>query len=830
MASEEGLKILLKAEVQDFLKDMKSAKDAISNAASSTAEAVKSFLGFSSAAEGATTASEALTNSLNNESKAADRSGKSWNQLGKYIFEQTYQRNVMIQQVNQGVGSWKLEAKAVEGAGEAVGKTGAKNASTTRTLHDLSNVLIQSTTSGVGLERALIRTVEAFDFTQKSAGGFKEGLKALGGAILGPSGIILGISAIVTGATILIQKYGSLGNAVQALNPFLSEQAKVQAELNGELLKGANAVGGELAKLDLLYKSAKDLNVPLSERRRITDELIKQYPDTFNGLTAEAIATGKADTAYKSLTKTLLAQAAVKAGNELIAQQGKSLLELRLESEALQKELKDLQQNGTKSSFANPFGKDIVQNSKDIEAIQNRINANKAKQNELDRKAALIQQEQLKIVEQFGTKSLGLSGATDVTKIAAQLTNELGKIDEKTQLTGESAKRVAKDKLSLLTKAFEDIATIGGDKAKPILQDIGGQIAKLQPIADATVKKTRTISDVLKDLNAALAATDAQSKLFGGTADNLANEKITALNKAFDQLVKLGLKPASPELKKISDQINLLSASIIGVKPLDTILAQPLGKQVTFTNVKPLTADEYAKAVGLKNFKSELKLDPKIKLEPIFRQTPALENLTTFSKAFVDKMAKLSADAKAAFKKNYIVWGDALTSGVAPAIVNLGALLQSGISDTLANFGEGLGKAIASGDFANALNSIVNSMSAFIVSFGKQLIEAGTLALIAQKSLIANPYIAIAAGIGAIAIGTALKNSVPSFATGGVVNGPTLAMIGDNPSGVEYMIPKEVMDKVGGNSDPFIAETRVSGSDLLVLVKRAGLNQNRING
>mgnify|MGYP006196074823 CR=1 FL=1 len=344
--------------------------------------------------------------------------------------------------------------------------------------------------------------------------------------------------------------------------------------------------------------------------------------------------------------------------------------------------------------------------------------------------------------------------------------------------------------------------------------------------AEKTGKHIRTVADILKVLNASLAATDAQYKLFGGTTDNLAQEKLKALNKAFDDLVKIGLKPTSPELKKVADQINLISASIIGVEPLTTVLAQKLGKQVKITKVKPLTPEQLAELTGIKE-ESQLFLKPKINIEPIYQTTPALENLDKFSKLFTAKMAKMAKDAKDAFNKNYIVWGNALTSGLTPAIVNLGELMRNGLNNAFSAVGESLGKAITGGGLSDVLSGIISTMSDFIIAFGRQLVEAGTLALIAQRYIIANPALAIAAGVAAIALGSALKNAVPAFATGGTVNGPTLAMVGDNPSGVEHIIPQEVLDRLGGSNDGFIAEARVSGTDLLVLVKQAERNQGR---
>jgi hypothetical protein len=283
-------------------------------------------------------------------------------------------------------------------------------------------------------------------------------------------------------------------------------------------------------------------------------------------------------------------------------------------------------------------------------------------------------------------------------------------------------------------------------------------------------------------------------------------------------------------LKKIAGQIDLISAGIIGLKPLNTILAQPLGKQVKFTNVKPLTAEEYAKAVGLTDTTSQLFLKPKIKVDPILNVTPPLENLDKYSKQFSDKMAEMARLAKESFKKNYIVWGDALTSGLTPAIVDLGAALRQGLGDSFSSIGEALGNAISGGGLSDVLNGIINAMSQFIINFGKQLVEAGTLALIAQKSLIANPYLAIAAGIAAIAVGSALKNSVPKLATGGITNGPTLALIGDNPGGREAVVPsKDWREAFGGmrSGDLNVTGEFVLRNDVLVAAVQRG--QSGIN-
>lgn len=61
-----------------------------------------------------------------------------------------------------------------------------------------------------------------------------------------------------------------------------------------------------------------------------------------------------------------------------------------------------------------------------------------------------------------------------------------------------------------------------------------------------------------------------------------------------------------------------------------------------------------------------------------------------------------------------------------------------------------------------------------------------------------NPILGlILGGVGAAGVTALFNTLVPSFAQGGITNGPTLAMVGDNPSGKELMIPSEMWGKMG---------------------------------
>lgn len=76
---------------------------------------------------------------------------------------------------------------------------------------------------------------------------------------------------------------------------------------------------------------------------------------------------------------------------------------------------------------------------------------------------------------------------------------------------------------------------------------------------------------------------------------------------------------------------------------------------------------------------------------------------------------------------------------------------------------------------------------------------------------------AILQGAAAATATSALFKMIPSFAEGGVTKGPTLAMVGDNPSGKEAMIPSELWGKLG--STKITGELQLRGKDAYWLIK-----------
>lgn len=151
---------------------------------------------------------------------------------------------------------------------------------------------------------------------------------ALFGATLAAQAVGFGLSLLVTGLVSLSQKYGSLGNAVNALLGKQDKQAEIQRAVNAAVLQGSKDAQTEAVSLSSLYRATQNVNVPLTERNRLVDELQSRYPSYFGNLSNEAILAGKAASAYRNLQNNILLAAQARAIEKRIAENSEKLLDL----------------------------------------------------------------------------------------------------------------------------------------------------------------------------------------------------------------------------------------------------------------------------------------------------------------------------------------------------------------------------------------------------------------------------------------------------------------------------------------------------------------------
>jgi TP901 family phage tail tape measure protein len=109
--------------------------------------------------------------------------------------------------------------------------------------------------------------------------------------------------------------------------------------------------------------------------------------------------------------------------------------------------------------------------------------------------------------------------------------------------------------------------------------------------------------------------------------------------------------------------------------------------------------------------------------------------------------------------------------------------ISSYISGAITSFAEGIGNAIGSGDWAEGFKGVLIGLMDLLKQFGAALIAQG-VAVKAFRLSMSNPYAAIAAGIALVTAASAAQAAMKKttkFADGGIVSGPTFALVGEYP-------------------------------------------------
>jgi hypothetical protein len=141
---------------------------------------------------------------------------------------------------------------------------------------------------------------------------------------------------------------------------------------------------------------------------------------------------------------------------------------------------------------------------------------------------------------------------------------------------------------------------------------------------------------------------------------------------------------------------------------------------------------------------------------------------------------------------------------------NINKILTTSITSGVVSLAESIGNAIGKGHnvLQTAMSSLLSFLGEGIQEIGKQLIVIGNIATVAAaaiKSLLSDPPLTIVAGVAFVAAGAILKSkaqSIHAFADGGVVTGPTNALIGE--AGTEVIFPLNQLNR-------FIRNTQGSG-------------------
>ena len=249
--------------------------------------------------------------------------------------------------------------------------------------------------------------------------------------------------------------------------------------------------------------------------------------------------------------------------------------------------------------------------------------------------------------------------------------------------------------------------------------------------------------------------------------------------------------------------------------------------------------DNLAESTGKLNTEGEKGTTTTTKMgESLVNLTPKIATLGATTGVVTMKLAKSNQEMDQGIDKmdRMILTAKSLSE-------QLTELANKALVDVAVGFADMAGQAlVGAASFADLGRFAIESLAGLMTQVGQIAVQTGIAVAgikVAIQSL--NPAVAIAGGLALIALAGAIKGkmsqvggeggSIPAMAEGGIVTGPTLALIGEGRES-EAVIPLSKLNTMmqGGGGQNVVVTGRISGSDILLSNERASRNRTRQRG
>jgi hypothetical protein len=308
---------------------------------------------------------------------------------------------------------------------------------------------------------------------------------------------------------------------------------------------------------------------------------------------------------------------------------------------------------------------------------------------------------------------------------------------------------------------------------------------------------------------------------------------------------------ALERIKKITDDPNALVGLQESIFDLQVRIAVRDQGKNHITDAELQTQVKGFKTELQKAFDNQanaLELSPTVKFSPVLTVDVPAAVTDRISKAVgKEKITVTLHEVRVKFlgeKQTKILEGtEAINAQLSKEINDSFANLQIDLSTTLGEqLGASFADALQGGDLGESLKkaaqALLGVLGTTMQQIGRSVIAAAIKIKLLKETLtkwaVANPALAIVAGIGLVAAGAALKNLTfdgPKFAQGGIVTGPTIGLVGE--AGKEAIIPlSKLPDMIGGKGGGTVVVNStlgVRGRELVALITTESKRFNRIN-
>jgi hypothetical protein len=538
-------------------------------------------------------------------------------------------------------------------------------------------------------------------------------------------------------------------------------KVKLATDYNKEFAK---SLAEQKVKLDSLYGVATNANKSMDDRISAAKKLKEEYPKLLENFSAEDIAAGKAATAYNKLSAAVVryakAQAAQTAIKEIVTKQIEN--DLKIAEKEL--EFKDASLSADKEQIKIDK-KNLIYAAGTINL--ERVRASTIKDN-IDGLKAQNKQLDIQLSKFEDIYDANVSSELDTPKPGGKTQEQLQRERDQKLLKAQEVQ--VSNYLDTLNERNKEIT----QSELKLQEDIATlNAAGFTNYENAFLANRLRIEAINKKYS------DKELEEAQKIADKVASIQLDMRFKMESALASINEQFAKEDIKNVNDKLKATLRATRG-----NYEAQKAAIEAAIADNERLKQSAIEAGYGTEEFKK------------------SIENLKSQLEGLVDPIENFG-----------IQFNDIMRNLQTNVLVEVGTQL------------------------GNIFSGVEVDASAFFKFLGDTLIQLGTQLILLSKlfltiqALFASggalaPF-AIPVGIAAIAAGTALKNMVADkatkFASGGIVSGPTMGLVGEYPgasSNPEVIAPLDKLKSMisgGEGGGTFV----LRGQDLLLSVQKA---------
>lgn len=537
-------------------------------------------------------------------------------------------------------------------------------------------------------------------------------------------------------------------------------KVKLATDYNKEF---AQSLAEQKVKLDSLYGIATNVNKSMDDRITAAKKLKEEYPKLLENFSAEDIAAGKATTAYNKLSAAVVRYAKAEAAQTAIKE---------IVTKQIQNDLKIAE--------------------KELQLKDANLSADKA-QVEIDKKSLIFAAGTLNLervrASTINDNIVGLKAQNKELGIQLSKFEDIYELNASFELDNTGLPKPTTEPKPTVTKVYENLAQEEFNFYKDSIFRAEEYFVKLNNIQKTNALMEATIKGSSVDELFAIQQTYEQKEI---------NFRKSIEDKKF--AIRQQSEERQKQLTKSYDD-------------------QKLKEQVDYTNNYIATLD------------SQLKAEMRLNRNNVALQQESIKNKLIqlqFAQVFAAGNVKATDQISASILKL-----KGTLTGLGDVSTTVSNILSTSLQATFEGIGQSLGELVTTGKFN--FGTLGTILADALISIGKALILYSSLVQAAKKAIEAGQVKAgLIIGIAAVAAGFALKASMnkkqntgaKEFANGGIISGPTYGLMGEYPgasSNPEVVAPLDKLKSLIGGAGGTL-ETRISGNDLLILMNKAGRN------